>query len=81
MYGYCNCQKFNFRIVQSVSTRFYRHLCNWLIYGELFDLYDEFFIYDAKCPDENFLYPENVRLLFHFVLCAMKVVLFHNFVE
>lgn len=35
---------------------FYRHLCNWIIFGDLVDVYQEFFICDAKCPDDNFLW-------------------------
>lgn len=46
--------------MQAASTVFYRHLCNWIIYGNLLDIHDEFFICDAKCADENFLAPENV---------------------
>lgn len=39
---------------------FYRHLCNWIIYGDLVDVYNEFFICDAKCADEMFLYPDQL---------------------
>ncbi|GJQ80181.1 putative gamma-tubulin complex component [Trypoxylus dichotomus] len=46
------------KIIQSVNTIFYRHLCNWIIYGELVDIHNEFFICDGHCPDENFWYPE-----------------------
>lgn len=37
-------------------------MCNWIIYGEVYDKYEEFFISDANCPDENFLYPEHVSI-------------------
>lgn len=47
-------------IIKSVNRMFYRHLCNWIIYGDLVDVYNEFFISDAKCADENFLYPEQL---------------------
>ncbi|KRT82184.1 hypothetical protein AMK59_3879 [Oryctes borbonicus] len=46
------------KIIQSVNTIFYRHLCNWIIYGELVDIHNEFFICDGHCPDENFWYTE-----------------------
>lgn len=35
-------------------------MCNWIIYGELVDVHKEFFICDGHCPDENFLYPEQL---------------------
>lgn len=44
------------RIVCTINTLFYRHLCNWIIFGDLVDVYGEFFICDAKCPDEDFLW-------------------------
>lgn len=34
---------------------FYRHLCNWIIFGNLTDPYQEFFICDSKCSDDDFL--------------------------
>lgn len=49
-----------FRIIKCVNTIFYRHLCNWIIYGELVDVHNEFFICDGHCPDENFLYQEQL---------------------
>lgn len=39
---------------------FYRQLCNWIVYGDLLDRYDEFFIADAKCADEMFSYSDQV---------------------
>lgn len=39
---------------------FYRHLCNWVIYGDLYDVYEEFFISDANCADEDFLHPSDM---------------------
>ncbi|XP_050515476.1 gamma-tubulin complex component 4 [Diabrotica virgifera virgifera] len=50
-------------IIKSMNTVFYRHLCNWIIYGDLIDTYEEFFIRDGKNPDENFLYPEQMAEL------------------
>ncbi|KAJ8977301.1 hypothetical protein NQ317_009318 [Molorchus minor] len=44
----------------SINTIFYRHLCNWIIYGDLVDAFEEFFIVDGKTADENFLYPEQL---------------------
>ncbi|KAI4467861.1 gamma tubulin complex component c-terminal [Holotrichia oblita] len=49
-----------FRIIKCVNTIFYRHLCNWIIYGEIVDVHNEFFICDGHCPDENFLYQEQL---------------------
>ncbi|CAH0551488.1 unnamed protein product [Brassicogethes aeneus] len=45
------------KIIQSINTIFYRHLCNWIIYGDLVDIYGEFFICDGKTADENFQGP------------------------
>lgn len=60
---FCNTHIFTFfnlmyffRIICSVNTVFYRHLCNWIIFGNLVDVHQEFFIFDAKCPDEDFLW-------------------------
>ncbi|KAJ8929921.1 hypothetical protein NQ314_017330 [Rhamnusium bicolor] len=47
-------------IIQSINTIFYRHLCNWIIYGDLVDAFREFFIIDGKAADEDFLYPEQL---------------------
>lgn len=47
-------------IMQHINPMFYRHLCNWIVYGTLNDIYNEFFIRDAKCPDEKFMYPEQL---------------------
>ncbi|CAH1962098.1 unnamed protein product [Acanthoscelides obtectus] len=47
-------------IIQSINPMFCRHLCNWIIYGDLVDTYEEFFIVDEKTSDENFLYPEQL---------------------
>ncbi|XP_057669107.1 gamma-tubulin complex component 4 [Diorhabda carinulata] len=47
-------------IIKSMNSVFYRHLCNWIIYGDLVDTFEEFFIRDGKSPDENFLYPEQM---------------------
>lgn len=47
-------------IIKSVNTVFYQHLCNWIVGGDLVDLYNEFFICDGKVPDENFLYPDQL---------------------
>ena len=41
---------------------FYKHLGNWVIYGELLDKYNEFFIADANSVDENFAHPDNIPL-------------------
>jgi gamma-tubulin complex component 4 len=49
------------KITQSLNSIFYRHLCNWIIYGDLVDIYNEFFICDGRCPDEDFLYPEQIE--------------------
>ncbi|KAK4884733.1 hypothetical protein RN001_001004 [Aquatica leii] len=49
------------KIMQTVNTIFYRYLCNWIIYGDLVDNYNEFFIHDAHCADENFLYPDQLK--------------------
>ncbi|KAF5291369.1 hypothetical protein FQA39_LY03520 [Lamprigera yunnana] len=49
------------KIMQTTNTIFYRHLCNWIIYGDLVDIYNEFFICDANCADENFLYPDQLK--------------------
>lgn len=49
------------KIIQSVNTVFYKHLCNWIVYGDLFDNCNEFFICDANCADENFLYPDQLK--------------------
>ncbi|EFA06296.1 Gamma-tubulin complex component 4 homolog-like Protein [Tribolium castaneum] len=46
------------KITHCFNSIFYRHLCNWIIYGDLVDLYKEFFISDGECWDEDFLYPE-----------------------
>ncbi|XP_023024643.2 gamma-tubulin complex component 4 [Leptinotarsa decemlineata] len=48
------------QIIRSINKIFYRHLCNWIIYGDLVDTYGEFFITDGKTADENFLYPEQL---------------------
>lgn len=82
-----------FSIVQAVNVVFYRHLCNWIIYGDLFDIHEEFFICDAKCADENFLPSENVcklntrRLLNRFLIFIYRKdpelnsqLLFKNFI-
>lgn len=55
------CNNIFFRIIQAINTVFYRHLCNWIIYGDLVDTCNEFFIGDANCADENFLYPEQLK--------------------
>ncbi|KAF5269803.1 hypothetical protein FQR65_LT05849 [Abscondita terminalis] len=49
------------KIMQSLNMIFYRFLCNWIIYGDLVDNYNEFFICDAHCADENFLYPNQPK--------------------
>ncbi|XP_017775472.1 PREDICTED: gamma-tubulin complex component 4 isoform X2 [Nicrophorus vespilloides] len=49
------------KIIQSVNTMFYRHLANWIIYGDLMDANNEFFIRDCKCDDENFQFPEQIE--------------------
>ncbi|XP_025830219.1 gamma-tubulin complex component 4-like [Agrilus planipennis] len=43
------------RIIQFVNVIFFRQLCNWIIYGDLLDINDEFFICDGKDVDENFI--------------------------
>ncbi|KAG5868151.1 hypothetical protein JTB14_023862 [Gonioctena quinquepunctata] len=48
------------RIIRSINHVFYRHLCNWIIYGDLVDTLGEFFITDGKTADDNFLYPEQL---------------------
>ncbi|CAH1098555.1 unnamed protein product [Psylliodes chrysocephalus] len=50
-------------IIRSINTVFYKHLCNWIIYGDLVDVFEEFFIRDGKSADENFLYPEQIAEL------------------
>ncbi|KAB0803192.1 hypothetical protein PPYR_00162 [Photinus pyralis] len=49
------------KIILSVNTVFYKHLCNWIVYGDLIDNCNEFFICDANCADENFLYPDQLK--------------------
>ncbi|CAG9766307.1 unnamed protein product [Ceutorhynchus assimilis] len=49
-----------FRIIKTINTVFYQHLCNWIVCGNLVDPYNEFFICDGKVADENFLYPEQL---------------------
>lgn len=44
-------------IIKEINTVFYQHLCNWIIYGNLVDPFNEFFICDGKVADTNFLYP------------------------
>ncbi|KAJ8924353.1 hypothetical protein NQ315_007149 [Exocentrus adspersus] len=48
------------QIIRSTNTVFYRHLCNWIIYGDLVDAFAEFFIIDGKTADKDFLYPEQM---------------------
>ncbi|RZC37978.1 gamma-tubulin complex component 4, partial [Asbolus verrucosus] len=36
------------RITQCFNSIFYRHLCNWIIYGDLVDIHNEFFICDGS---------------------------------
>ncbi|CAG9821376.1 unnamed protein product [Phaedon cochleariae] len=48
------------QIIRSINTIFYRHLCNWIIYGDLVDTFGEFFIIDGKVADPNFMYPEQM---------------------
>lgn len=43
-------------IVLSVNKMFYNQLANWLIFGNINDVYEEFFICDCNCDDEDFLY-------------------------
>lgn len=45
-------------MIKAVNFVFFRQLCGWVIYGKVEDTYGEFFISDANCADENFLYPE-----------------------
>lgn len=62
-YGYCEIDQITSAaklIIRTVSKVFHRHLCNWIIYGDLIDIHEEFFILDEKIPDENFLYPEQL---------------------
>ncbi|CAG9862982.1 unnamed protein product [Phyllotreta striolata] len=58
--GVDQISKSAYTIVKSINTVFYKHLGNWIINGDLIDTYDEFFIKDGKCADENFLYPEQL---------------------
>ncbi|XP_019758234.1 gamma-tubulin complex component 4 isoform X2 [Dendroctonus ponderosae] len=50
------------RVIKSVNVVFYQHLRNWIIYGDLLDPFNEFFICDGQVSDENFLYPEQLAL-------------------
>lgn len=34
---------------------FYRHIANWVAYSRIHDVFNEFFICDANCPDDYFL--------------------------
>ncbi|XP_044746717.1 gamma-tubulin complex component 4 [Coccinella septempunctata] len=45
-------------IIKTINITFFHQLSNWIIYGEIVDAYDEFFIRDENCPDPNFLYAE-----------------------
>lgn len=47
-------------IIKSLCQIFHKHICNWIIFGDLVDSYGEFFILDEKTPDMNFMYPEQV---------------------
>jgi len=52
-----------FSIIKEINTVFYQHLCNWIIYGNLVDPFNEFFICDGKVADTNFLYPAQATVL------------------
>ncbi|XP_045461104.1 gamma-tubulin complex component 4 [Harmonia axyridis] len=47
-------------IIKTINITFFHQLSNWIIYGEIVDAYNEFFIRDEKCPDSNFLYSEQI---------------------
>lgn len=62
-YGYCEIDQITSAtelVIKTINQHFHRHLCNWIICGELVDTFGEFFIIDDKVPDENFLYPEQI---------------------
>ena len=44
-----------------VNKIFYRHLGHWIVYGNLVDVHNEFFITDSNCDDPNFLYPDQME--------------------
>nr|XP_022913972.1 gamma-tubulin complex component 4 [Onthophagus taurus] len=46
-------------LISFINVPFYHQLSKWIIYGDIKDKYNEFFICDANCPDENFQYPDN----------------------
>lgn len=65
-FGYCEVNQITIAVellIKAINQIFYRHLCNWIIYGDLIDTYEEFFIFDEKTPDELFLYPEQLLQL------------------
>ncbi|XP_044265603.1 gamma-tubulin complex component 4 [Tribolium madens] len=60
-YAYCGVECITEaakKITYCFNSIFYRHLCNWVIYGELVDPHGEFFIKDDQCWDEDFLYAD-----------------------
>lgn len=62
-YGYCEVDNITSSaklIIKTINQIFHKQLCNWIIYGDLIDIYEEFFIVDEKMSDENFLYPEQL---------------------
>ncbi|KAK9875243.1 hypothetical protein WA026_007637 [Henosepilachna vigintioctopunctata] len=48
-------------IIKTINTTFFHQLSNWIIYGELVDNYNEFFICGEDCPDPNFEYPKQLE--------------------
>ncbi|XP_049817120.1 gamma-tubulin complex component 4 isoform X2 [Aethina tumida] len=52
-------------IIRSINKVFYRHLCNWVIFGDLSDTCDEFFICDGITADENFQYSKQIAAFHH----------------
>ncbi|XP_060536121.1 gamma-tubulin complex component 4 [Cylas formicarius] len=63
LHKYVNCgveeyEEATNKVIKCINTVFYQHLCNWIIYGDLVDPCNEFFVCDGNVPDENFLYPE-----------------------
>lgn len=54
-----------FRIIRSINRIFYRHLCNWIIFGRISDPCGEFFVCDGVSADENFQYSKDIAVFDH----------------
>ncbi|XP_049818046.1 gamma-tubulin complex component 4-like isoform X2 [Aethina tumida] len=52
-------------IIRSINRIFYRHLCNWIIFGRISDPCGEFFICDGVSADENFQYSKDIAVFDH----------------